>query len=264
MVGRITTALAISVIAVLASVAPAGAQVHTDNGKHLGWYKNGKANDKQAKRAARLGRQQDDGVVVQNGTVIDRNRTRTTAQNRYQYRNGYYYDQNGRRYTQRNGYYYDQNGNRVYDYRNGGTYDPYSTYPQYRRQTYPYYGNSYPNGGYYGNSYPNGGYYGNGYPYGNSGYYDNREGDKDREDVARAAAQNGYYAGFERGQYDAQRGNRANPQGHGAFQFGFDGFDPSWGSAQTYQQTYRQYFIQGYNDAYSRRSYTNRFPRRRF
>ena len=251
MVGRITTALAISVIAVLASVAPAGAQVHTDNGKHLGWYKNGKAQDKEAKRAARLGRQQNDAVVVQNGTVIHRNRTRTTAQTRN--RNGYY-NQNGRQYTYRNGYYYDQYGNRVYDYRNGNN-DPYNNYPQYRRQTTPYYGNAYPNSGYYGNGYP----YGN-----NAGYYDNREGDKDRDDVARAAAQNGYYAGFERGQYDAQRGNRANPQGHGAFQFGFDGFDPSWGSAQTYQQAYRQYFVQGYNDAYSRRSYTNRFPRRRF
>jgi hypothetical protein len=102
----------------------------------------------------------------------------------------------------------------------------------------------------------------NNYPgYGGGRYYDNREGDRDREDVARSAAENGYRAGFERGQYDASRRNRPNPQGHGAFQYGFDGFDPEWGSASTYQQYYRQYFVQGYNDGYQRRAFNRNYRR---
>jgi len=92
--------------------------------------------------------------------------------------------------------------------------------------------------------------------------YDDREGDRDRGDVARTAAQNGYTAGFERGQYDAQQRNRPNPQGHGAYQFGFDGFDASWGSASTYQSNYRQYFVQGYNDGFNRRAQDSRYFRR--
>jgi hypothetical protein len=106
----------------------------------------------------------------------------------------------------------------------------------------------------------NGSYPGSG-GYGNGGYYDNREGDKDRDEVARIAAQNGYTAGFQRGQYDAQQRNRSNPQGHGAYQFGFDGFDPNWGSASTYQQTYRSYFVRGYQDGYNRRSYNRSYYR---
>jgi hypothetical protein len=122
---------------------------------------------------------------------------------------------------------------RVYDYRNS-PYDPYYNYP------------SYGNYGSYGN------------PYG----YANRRGDLNQQEVAERAAQNGYYAGFQRGQYDAQQRARANPQGHGAYQFGFDGFDPEWGSAATYQQYYRQYFIQGYNDAFGRRTFNQRYYRR--
>jgi hypothetical protein len=92
--------------------------------------------------------------------------------------------------------------------------------------------------------------------------YDDREGDRDRDDVARAAAQNGYSSGYERGQYDAQQRNRPNPQGHGAYQFGFDGFDASWGSASTYQSSYRQYFVQGYNDGFNNRDRDSRYFRR--
>jgi hypothetical protein len=279
---RVGAALALSVFTAVASVAPASA---ADNGLHKGWDKNGKADKKAAKQAARLNQQaqgQQRTIVVDNGTVVDRSRVRASAPTRRSNTN------TGARYTYRNGAYYDQYGNRVYDYRNNRT-DPYAQYPQYRRNNtygnYPYNGGTYGNNGYYGNSSGtygnNGGYYGNsggyygnngGY-YGNSGgyygnsdprYYSNREGDKDRDDVARAASQNGYYAGFERGQYDAQNRNRPNPQGHGAFQFGYDGFDPSWGSASTYQQYYRQYFVQGYQDGYNSRGYTRQFPRRRY
>jgi hypothetical protein len=103
------------------------------------------------------------------------------------------------------------------------------------------------------------------YPsYGNYGgrYYSNDRGDLDRNEVAQRGAQNGYYAGYQRGLYDAQQRNKANPQGHGAYQFGFDGFDPEWGSASTYQSAYRQYFIRGYEDAYQRRNFNNQYRRR--
>ena len=118
----------------------------------------------------------------------------------------------------------------------------------YDRSRYPNY-----YGGNYGGNYGGGGY--NQYPgYGNYPNYDNREGDLDREDVAQRAAQNGYYAGYQRGVYDAQQRNRPNPQGNGAYQYGLDGFNPEWGSSSTYQQFYRQYFIAGYNDGHSRRA----------
>jgi len=135
--------------------------------------------------------------------------------------------------------YYGRSRNRSYDRdraRNmgsGNPYDPYSSYPGYSTSS----------------------------PYGSAPYYNNDEGDRSRDDVARAGAQNGYTAGFERGQYDAQNHNRPNPQGHGAYQFGFDGFDPSWGSASVYQQSYRSYFVQGYQDGFNRRSYDRRYYR---
>jgi hypothetical protein len=135
-------------------------------------------------------------------------------------------------------------------------------YSRTRNRTYER--SRYPNYYYYGDSQYGDGRYGQGrygqVPYGQyPGYsgrptYDDREGNKDREDVAREAAQNGYNAGFERGQYDASRRNKANPQGHGAYQYGLDGFNPEWGSASIYQQYYRAYFIQGYNDGHGRRN----------
>jgi hypothetical protein len=220
--------MALSLLLVLFSVAVASAQVRVNNDK---------AERKAERKAARLNQQQAQrSAVVENNGVIDRSRVHSDGSDR---RSTVHRNANG------NGYYYDRYGNRVYDYRNNRV-DPFYNYPQYRR-----------NNGYYG-SYPNG-YYGNSNPY----YYDNREGSRDRGDVSRSAAQTGYYEGFQRGQYDAQQRNRPNPYGHGAYQFGYDGFDPSWGSASTYQQTYRQYFIQGYNDGYSQRGYTSRYPQRR-
>jgi hypothetical protein len=229
-VARTATVAGLSVFVLLAGISPAFAQ---DNGKHKGWYKNGKASEKAARKANKAARLGNGGVVVgdtirndRNGTVIDRSQTRARRNTRT---------------------YRDSNGNRVYDYR-GTRVDPYAQYPQYRRQgTYPY-NNSNGNYPYYGN--------------GSQPYYDNREGDLDRDEVAERAAQNGYYAGFQRGQYDASRRNRSNPYGHGAYTFGYDGFDPSWGSASTYQQYYRQYFTQGYQDGYGQRGYNRQYNRR--
>ena len=244
---RIGTVLALAVFTAVISVAPASAQVRVDSTK---------AERKAEKRAARLGRPQAQDqrtVIVDNGTVIDRSRVRVDPR-------AHRTDSN-KRYTYRNGAYYDQNGARVYDYRNSRV-DPYAQYPQYRRNnnySYGYpssgYSNTYPNYG-YSNGYPSSGYYG-GYP--NYGAYNNGKGDRDRDDVARDAARNGYNAGFQRGQFDAAQRNRPVPQGHGAYTFGYDGFDPSWGWASTYQQTYRQYFLRGYQDGFNRRGFNGRY-----
>lgn len=250
--------LALVALAVVGtSMAPAA--FAQDNGRHIGWDRNGKAAqkaNKQARKANRKAQKANAQVIVvdPDDRAIDRSRRRTSTR-----RDDRYYSRN--RTT---------NGARVYDYRNT-PYDPYTPYPQYRQNPYNrsnggyyggnggYYGN---NGGYYGN---NGGYYGNNpYGYNYPAYNDNREGDIDRDEVARRAQQSGYYAGFERGAYDAQRRNRANPQGHGAYQHGFDGYNPEWGSASTYQQYYRSSFVAGYQDGYGRRSYSNRYPRNRW
>jgi hypothetical protein len=228
---RAATVAGLSVFVLLAGVAPTFAQ---DNGLHKGWYKNGKASEKAARKANKAARLGNNGVVVgdnvrtnRNGTVIDRSQTRARRNTRT---------------------YRDNNGTRVYDYR-GSRVDPYAQYPQYRRQgSSPYYGNANGNYPYYGN--------------GSQPYYDNREGDLDRDEVAERAARNGYYAGFQRGQYDASRRDNSNPYGHGAYQYGFDGFDPEWGSASTYQQYYRQYFVQGYQDAFGQRGYNRNYNRR--
>lgn len=115
------------------------------------------------------------------------------------------------------------------------------------------YGNA--NGGYYGNNggYNNGNYNGGGYGYGGNYGYDNGRGDLSQNEVAQRGLQNGYYAGIQRGRYDAQQRNQQNPQGHGAYQFAFDGYDREWGSAQTYQQSYRNGFLRGYQEGYGQR-----------
>jgi hypothetical protein len=145
------------------------------------------------------------------------------------YSDGYY----GRA---RNGSY---DRGRGYSYRNGSG-DPYGNYPSYGRNPY---GN---NGAYY-----------------NGRYYDNRRGDLNPEEIARRAAQQGYYDGFQRGQYDLRIGARQpKPTGHGAYQTAFNGWNPEWGSALTFQQYYRQYFIQGYQDGFGRRQMNRQYSRR--
>lgn len=99
--------------------------------------------------------------------------------------------------------------------------------------------------------------------YDNGQYRDDREGDLDRQEVARRATQQGYTDGFERGQYDLRIGARQpKPQGHGAYETALNGWDPKWGSAQTFQQSYRQHFIQGYEDGFGRRQRNSQYSRR--
>lgn len=139
---------------------------------------------------------------------------------------------------------YDPNGHRT----DRGRYSR-PVYPRQQRGRYD-------NGGYYG------GGYGNQAPY-DPRYRSDREGDEDREEVARRAAQQGYYDGYQRGQYDRSSGSRRpNPTGHGAYQYGYNGFDPDWGSGLTYRRYYQQYFVQGYNAGFGQRSFDRRHQRR--
>mgnify|MGYP000929596482 CR=1 FL=1 len=256
---RATAATFVLLSALVAGSVSASAQARVDNGRHLGWNKNGKAADKAERKAerqaARDAQRPTTVIVTPNSQVVDRSRTRSSA-NKYpyygnngSYRNNGYYGNNNR-YGWTGPIVFDANTGRIYRQNNGSRCE----YPNYNGSYGYYNGASYNNYGY--NPY---GYNSANYGYGNYAYYNNGRGDLSPNEVAERASRSGYYAGFQRGAYDGSRGFRPNPQGHGAFQFGYDGFDPEWGSAQTYQQTYRQYFIQGYNDGFSRNRYNDRY-----
>jgi hypothetical protein len=213
-----------------------------DNGNHNDWSKNKKRDkrDKNEKGRVRAITQNSDRYATTYNTPVTpldkRHRSRRSAPsyNDGRYNGGYY---NG----------YPNNGYNNGRYNNG------------RYNNGRYYG--YPsNGGYY-NGYPNNGYYNGGYN--NGGYYDNRRGDLDAREVAERGSYYGYYDGFYRGQYDRQQGvRRPNPQGHGAYQFALNGWERDWGSANTFQQYYRQSFMRGYQDGYGQGSYRNQYKRR--
>jgi hypothetical protein len=231
--------LVFSAIMVAGLVAvPAQAQDRRDRGDWNQNRRDTRRSDKAERKAAKRAQQDynGDGVIDRgNRQSYSRDRNYTSTRNR----------------TVR-----PRSNSRAYDYRDyrNSPVDPYASYPpNYRRN--PSY-NAYGNNGYYGGGY-------GGYQNYDRRYYDNREGDEDREEVARRAAQQGYYEGFQRGQYDRSIGaNQPKPTGHGAYQFGFSGWNPEWGSAQTYQQYYRQYFVQGYQDGFGRRSMNSRYSRR--
>jgi hypothetical protein len=104
-----------------------------------------------------------------------------------------------------------------------------------------YYGNN----GNYGN---NGGYYGNdnGY-YGNNGGYNNGYGNN----LYRIAQQNGYRDGVSKGQEEARKGDRYNPQSTSPYKNGLNGYDRSYGNREAYKQAYRQAFLQGFDRGYN-------------
>jgi len=82
---------------------------------------------------------------------------------------------------------------------------------------------------------------------------DNRRGSRDAREVAQQASRNGYEQGIQDGQYDARFGaSRPNPVGHGAYQFALDGWSQDWGSGNVYQSAYRQAYVRGYNEVFSR------------
>lgn len=92
-----------------------------------------------------------------------------------------------------------------------------------------------------------------------NGRYDNdRDYRRDRwgtsQSLVQQAQQVGYRDGYQRGQYDRRMGTRRpNPQGHGAYQFGLDGWERDFGNASAYRQVFRQAFLQGYWDGFGRR-----------
>jgi hypothetical protein len=46
---------------------------------------------------------------------------------------------------------------------------------------------------------------------------------------------------------------RPNPEGHGAYANGLNGWDSSWGAAAGYRQRYRAAFLEGYWSGYGRK-----------
>jgi hypothetical protein len=243
-------------------------------GKKLGHYKNGKIAERGpvygsygSGQARSMGTTNGYRQGFEQGERDRRDRRRFDYQNGGSYRSGNwgYNNQYGTqgeyqdafRQAYARGYsdgFYGRAQNRdPYGYNNGGrSYDPYGRGNNDRYSTR----NRRSSGGYY----PNGGYYGG---TNDPRYYSDREGDLDRDEVAKRAAQQGYYDGYQLGQYDRAQGTRRpNPQGHGAFQNALNGFDPEWGSALTYQRYYRQYFVQGHQAGFGQRSFDRRYQRR--
>jgi hypothetical protein len=275
---RIRSLALLGIVVLVASVTPVGAWPGRASAQH-----NPKRVEKAQKKAARLETQrapvndrvERERVTVtdirriarangynqgfDNGMVDKRHGTRSAYREAREYQKGvtgYQNDFNALwdyRNAFRDGYaagyrdgYAARNRNMAYDYR-----VLYRYYPWYRNQYYDsndYYRHDDPRM-WVAVSYSDGGY-------GDYTYVDDHRGNMDPEDVARRAAQNGYAAGYERGRYDAIRDRgrpNPNPQGHGAYQFALDGWSREWGSGATYQNYYRHYFVQGYNDAYEQR-----------
>jgi hypothetical protein len=243
-------------IVVGVSASPASAQ-----GKHLGWNKNGKI----AQRGPANG---NNGLAVaeQHGyrAGLEQGQRDRASQRKSPYQQSRIYRDGRGGYDRNYGSesYYQDAFRRAYQ---RGYEDGWAN-----RNSYGSYGNNrngYIRPGSRNYPYNNGGYYGNNNPYGygnyGGGYYSNEEGDIDREEVARRAAQQGYYDGYQRGVYDRSSGSRRpNPMGHGAYQHGFNGFNPEWGSAQTYRQYYQQYFLQGHQAGFGQRQMDRRYQRR--
>lgn len=100
-----------------------------------------------------------------------------------------------------------------------------------------YYNNNvYRNNGYYGN---NGAYRNNGY-YGNNGYYNNN--------FTQTALNAGYNAGIAEGRRDRGRGGYTDPRNSSAYRNADHDYNSRLGDRYTYQQYFRQGFLNGYRD----------------
>ena len=60
------------------------------------------------------------------------------------------------------------------------------------------------------------------------------------------------------GHQDARDRDRYNPQKHSDFKKATDGYNRSYGDKGQYRQAYRDAFVQGYREGYSRNGYGNR------
>jgi len=117
------------------------------------------------------------------------------------------------------------------------------------------------------------------YPYGQDPYSRDRDYRRDRDDRYRddryrrddrygrggynnayqIARQQGYSNGLSTGAADAQRGQSYNPQRSHFWKNGSDGYNSSYGNRGQYKQVFRDAFVQGYREGYSRYGgYNNR------
>lgn len=71
------------------------------------------------------------------------------------------------------------------------------------------------------------------------------------------ARQEGYRDGLRAGADDARDRERYNPQKHSDFKKATDGYQRSYGDKGQYRQVYRDAFVQGYREGYSRYGYEN-------
>lgn len=111
-----------------------------------------------------------------------------------------------------------------------------------RQQQYGYYGN---NGYYRNNNVYNNGYYRNNGVY-NNGYYNNGYGYNNN--FTQTALNAGYNAGIQEGRRDRSRGTYRDVNSFSEFRSADKDYNSRLGDRYTYQQYYRQGFINGYRD----------------
>jgi hypothetical protein len=92
--------------------------------------------------------------------------------------------------------------------------------------------------------------------YRNDRYRNDRYGRNGGYDQYQIARQQGYQAGLSTGASDAQRGQSFNPQRSHYWRNGTDGY--SYGNRGQYKQLFRDAFVQGYREGYSRYGGYNR------
>jgi len=99
------------------------------------------------------------------------------------------------------------------------------------------YNNGYYNNGYYNNGYRTNGYYNNGY--GGYGYNNN---------FTQTALNAGYNAGIQEGRRDRSRGGYRNVNDFSEYRNANRDYNSRLGDRYTYQQYFRQGFVNGYRD----------------
>jgi len=87
---------------------------------------------------------------------------------------------------------------------------------------------------------------------------DDRYGRGGYNNAYQIARQQGYSNGLSTGAADAQRGQSYNPQRSHFWKNGSDGYNSSYGNRGQYKQVFRDAFVQGYREGYSRYGGNNR------
>jgi hypothetical protein len=93
--------------------------------------------------------------------------------------------------------------------------------------------------------------------YRNDQYRNDRYG-RNGYDQYQIARQEGYQTGVSTGASDAQRGQNFNPQRSHFWKNGNSGYNSSYGNRGQYKQVFRDAFVQGYREGYSRYGGGNR------